>query len=58
MIIYFLVSITLWILAIAIGLGKSNFGVAGYNIASKEEKIDEKKLSGFMRKFLFVLGLI
>ena len=58
MIIYFLVSITLWILAIAIGVGKANFGVAGYNIASKEEKIDEKKLSGFMRKFLFVLGLI
>ncbi|MDK0625828.1 DUF3784 domain-containing protein [Clostridium perfringens] len=60
MIIYFLAPITLWILAIAIGLGKANLGVAGYNTASKEEKekIDEKKLSGFMRKFLFVLGLI
>lgn len=58
MIIYFLASITLWILAIAIGLGKANLGGSGYNIASKEEKIDEKKLSGFMRKFLFVLGLI
>lgn len=60
MIIYFLAPILLWGLAIAIGSGKANFLIAGYNTASKEEKekIDEKKLSEFMGKFLFVLGMI
>lgn len=60
MIIYFLAPIVLWSLAIAIGSGKANFLIAGYNTASKseKEKIDEKRLSKFMGKFLFVLGLI
>lgn len=60
MIIYFLAPILLWGLAIAIGSGKANFLIAGYNTASKEEKekIDEKKISRFMGKFLFVLGMI
>lgn len=60
MIIYFLAPIILWGLAIAIGSGKANFLIAGYNTASKseKEKIDEKRLSKFMGKFLFVLGLI
>lgn len=60
MIIYFLAPVLLWGLAIAIGSGKANFLIAGYNTASKEEKekIDEKKLSEFMGKFLFVLGMI
>lgn len=60
MIIYFLATILLWGLAIAIGSGKANFLIAGYNTSSKEEKekIDDKRLSKFMGKFLFVLGLI
>ncbi|MGG5462313.1 DUF3784 domain-containing protein [Clostridium sp. B9] len=60
MIIYFLAPILLWGLAIAIGSGKANFLIAGYNTANKEEKekIDDKRLSKFMGKFLFVLGLI
>ncbi|MDZ5252621.1 DUF3784 domain-containing protein [Clostridium sp. LIBA-8841] len=60
MIMYFLASILLWGLAIVIGSGKANFLIAGYNTASKEEKekIDKKKLSRFMGKFLFILGAI
>lgn len=38
MIIYFLAPILLWGLAIAIGSGKANFLIAGYNTANKEEK--------------------
>lgn len=60
MIMYFLAPILLWGLAIVIGSGKANFLIAGYNTASKEEKekIDKKKLSRFMGKFLFILGAI
>lgn len=57
---YFLGTIILWMLALIIGSGKANFLIAGYNTASKEEKekIDHKKLSKFMGKFLFLLGTI
>lgn len=60
MIMYFLAPILLWGLPIVIGSGKANFLIAGYNTASKEEKekIDKKKLSRFMGKFLFILGAI
>lgn len=56
----FIVPIILWILAIVLSTGKANFLIAGYNTASKEEKanINEKALSKFMGKFLFILGLI
>lgn len=59
-IMMFFAPIILFLFAIIISTGKANFLIAGYNTASKEEKskIDEKALSKFMGKFLFVLGLI
>lgn len=59
-IILFIVPIVLWILALIINTGKANFLIAGYNTASQKEKdkINEKVLSKFMGKFLFILGLI
>lgn len=57
---YFITPIILFICGLAIGTGKANFLIAGYNTASKEEKakINEKALSKFMCEFLLVLGLI
>lgn len=56
----FIVPIVLWILALIINTGKANFLIAGYNTAPQKEKdkINEKVLSKFMGKFLFILGLI
>lgn len=59
-IILFAVPLFLWVLALIINTGKANFLIAGYNTASQKEKdkIDEKALSKFMGKFLFILGSI
>ncbi|MCM0650174.1 DUF3784 domain-containing protein [Clostridium swellfunianum] len=56
----FVTPILLWMVALIINTGKANFLIAGYNTATQEEKdkTDEKALSKFMGKFLFVLGLI
>ncbi|MEG0774072.1 DUF3784 domain-containing protein [Clostridium sp.] len=56
----FIAPVVLRVLAVIINTGKANFLIAGYNTASQEEKnkIDEKALSKFMGKFLFILGLI
>lgn len=58
----FIVPMVLWVLALVISTGKANFLIAGYNTASQKEKekdkIDDKKLSKFMGKFLFILGSI
>ncbi|WP_024615426.1 DUF3784 domain-containing protein [Clostridium sp. Ade.TY] len=58
--VYFITPVLLWGIALIIGSGKANFLIAGYNTASraKKGKIDEKALSKFMAKFLFVLGFI
>ncbi len=59
-VIAFITPVVLWVLALIINTGKANFLISGYNTASQEEKskTNEKVLSKFMGKFIFVLGLI
>lgn len=59
-IISFILPIFLGTLAILISTGKADFLIAGYNTASKEEKskIDEKALSKFLGKLIFILAII
>ena len=57
---FLITPLLLWVLAVIIGTGKANFLIAGYNTSSKKVKdtIDGLGLAKFMRKFLFILGLI
>lgn len=59
-ILKFLGTIILWVLALILSTGKANFLIAGYNTSSKEEqeKYDGKALSKYMAKLCFVLGII
>ncbi len=59
-ILKFLGTIILWILALIMSTGKADFLISGYNTSSKEErdKYDGKALAKFMAKLCFILGVI
>lgn len=58
LVVHLVVVVVFLILGISFSKGKGTFLIAGYNTASKEkkQKIDEKKLSRFMAKLMFVLA--